>query len=315
MSKTIFFEKLLQNNKFSALAIDQGTSLKNIIKEKKQNMFQEQDYYTFKKEIITKLGTKLSSVLFDYDTYANDPFYLKLDIPKIIAYEDDAYHIDNKERITLLPKKLNKNSKPLNDFSAIKFFMYYNPDSQKETNDKKNILIKQIGMMCKDLDTPFLFEPLLYYDQSTNISEEEYFAKKPIYIEHFYNEFSKPSYQVDIIKIEFPFNEFEVKGFENDLTQIRYNQKNCEDILQTCFQNSSVPFVFLSAGMKFNNFLSSLELAKTSNINTLGFLCGRSLWQDSIDIFSTKNIESFLNWLDTEGLNRVKKLKKTLIND
>ena len=67
--------------------------------------------------------------------------------------------------------------------------------------------------------------------------------------------------------------------------------------------------------MKFNNFLNNLDFAKTPNINTLVFLCERSLWQDSINIFSTKDNESFLNWLDKEGLNRINKLKKTLIND
>ena len=67
--------------------------------------------------------------------------------------------------------------------------------------------------------------------------------------------------------------------------------------------------------MKFNNFLNNLDFAKTPNINTLVFLFERSLWQDSINIFSTKDNESFLNWLDKEGLNRINKLKKTLIND
>ena len=42
---------LLIDNKFFSLAIDQGTSLKNIIKEKKED-FIEEDYFNFKKHII-----------------------------------------------------------------------------------------------------------------------------------------------------------------------------------------------------------------------------------------------------------------------
>ena len=38
MNKKYHFNKLLQNGKFAALAIDQGTSLKNIIKESRANM-------------------------------------------------------------------------------------------------------------------------------------------------------------------------------------------------------------------------------------------------------------------------------------
>ena len=71
--------------------------------------------------------------------------------------------------------------------------------------------------------------------------------------------------------------------------------------MQECFENVTTPFVFLSAGMKFNNFLQSLELAKSSKINFLGFLCGRSIWQDSIDIFCKFGKEKFQYWIDGEG--------------
>ena len=61
---------------------------------------------------------------------------MQINIPKIIAYEDDAYNIDNVERITKLPS--NKSiDKTIDDFKAIKFFMYYNPDSPQEINNKK----------------------------------------------------------------------------------------------------------------------------------------------------------------------------------
>ena len=47
MNKQQHFNKLLQNEKFTALAIDQGTSLKEIIKEKKRKTFTPSDYYFF----------------------------------------------------------------------------------------------------------------------------------------------------------------------------------------------------------------------------------------------------------------------------
>lgn len=48
MNKKYHFNKLLQNGKFAALAIDQGTSLKNIIKESKGKSFKTSDYFYFK---------------------------------------------------------------------------------------------------------------------------------------------------------------------------------------------------------------------------------------------------------------------------
>ena len=56
MSKQDHFNQLLQNGKFAALAIDQGTSLKDIIKESKGVKFTTTDYFLFKKQIILNLG-------------------------------------------------------------------------------------------------------------------------------------------------------------------------------------------------------------------------------------------------------------------
>ena len=127
---------LLIDNKFFSLAIDQGTSLKNIIKEKKED-FVEEDYFNFKKQIIINIADSVSSVLFDYQTFESDAIFKKLKVPKIIAYEDDAYNIDNLDMITKLPT--NNFDNKLNEFSALKFFMYFNPDSNIEINNKKKI--------------------------------------------------------------------------------------------------------------------------------------------------------------------------------
>ena len=69
MNKKYHFNKLLQNGKFAALAIDQGTSLKNIIKESKGKSFKTSDYFNFKKQIVLNLGVEASSVLFDHFYY------------------------------------------------------------------------------------------------------------------------------------------------------------------------------------------------------------------------------------------------------
>ena len=315
MNKTHHFNQLLHNDKFLALAIDQGTSLKNIIKESKGKNFKTSDYFHFKKQIVLNLGLEASSILFDHETYMSDSCFRGVATSKIIAYEDDAYNIDNKSRITLLPKKLHKNDEIIKDFSAIKFFMYFNPDSDPIINREKFKLIKHVGQICKDLDIPYLFEPLLYFDEGANIDYQSYLLKKPIYIKYLYKEFSKEEYEIDIIKIEFPFNEDQVNGFENDGISSIYSYENCYEIMIECFENCTTPFVFLSAGMKFNNFLHSLELAKSSKINLLGFLCGRSIWQDSIDIFCKSGQDNFMDWLNLEGKQRVKKLKNVLTDN
>ena len=86
----------------------------------------------------------------------------------------------------------------------------------------------------------------------------------------------------------------------------------CEEILLNTFGKTMKPFVFLSAGMKFSNFYKSMSISMKLDINCLGFLCGRSLWQDSIDIFCNQSNTEFIKWLENQGLERVEKLKSTL---
>ena len=65
-------------------------------------------------------------------------------------------------------------------------------------------------------------------------------------------------------------------------------------------------------GIATSNFYKSMSISMKLNINCLGFLCGRSLWQDSIDIFCNQSNTEFIKWLENQGLERVEKLKSTL---
>ena len=42
--------------------------------------------------------------------------------------------------------------------------MYFNPESNSEINNKKKLLISKVGKICSENNIPFLFEPLLYFD-------------------------------------------------------------------------------------------------------------------------------------------------------
>ena len=64
---------------------------------------------------------------------------------KIVRTYTDAHGLKN-----LVQEFCNKSiDKTIDDFKAIKFFMYYNPDSPEEINNKKNILIKKIGLITQ----------------------------------------------------------------------------------------------------------------------------------------------------------------------
>ena len=68
----------------------------------------------------------------------------------------------------------------------------------------------------------------------------------------------------------------------------------------------------LNNALPFGMFDNAINISMKLNINCLGFLCGRSLWQDSIDIFCNQSNTEFIKWLENQGLERVEKLKSTL---
>ncbi|MDG1936136.1 MAG: tagatose 1,6-diphosphate aldolase [Paracoccaceae bacterium] len=297
--------------KMYGVAIDAGSGLLNAIKDARGQNAKSDDFYRFKRAILKSLGTEASTVLVDA---ALGPKLLH-DYPKncvpTMAYEADVYHISSEDRITILPENLS-----ISDFHSLgvnnlKFFMYYAPKDDPELNSRKEKLIESIGIECEALGLEFLFEPLVYHPKLQS-GTADYAASKPEMVRRVVEIFAHPRFRVSTLKVEIPVDLGFVKGFGKPLKGLTEVYDTFGSVAKAA---KNVPLVFLSAGVTFEWFDASLLLARDSGISFNGFMCGRAIWADAIEVYGSHNEEALIDWLATTGRKRLKNLIATIGGD
>src|SRR5262249_14492715 len=108
--------------------------------------------------------------------------------------------------------------------NGIKILLYYNPDDTAEVNTIKHAFIERVGAECRALDVAFFLEPLAYNDELGDEKSFEFAKKKPEYVTRYMEEFSKPRYGVDILKVEVPVNVKFVEGMRAYSGQTAYTR-------------------------------------------------------------------------------------------
>src|ERR1044071_7422506 len=108
---------------------------------------------------------------------------------------------------------------------AIKILLYYNPFDDPRINTIKHAFIERIGAECAAVDVPFFLEPLAYDDQLGDEKGLAFARKKPEYVTRYMEEFSKPRYGVDVLKVEVPVNVKYVEGTRAFAGEAAYSRK------------------------------------------------------------------------------------------
>src|SRR5712692_5012280 len=124
----------------------------------------------------------------------------------LLAYEKSGYDFSVKGRLPDLLPTWSVRRLVEAGAQAIKILMYYNPFDDPKINVVKQVYIERIGAECTALDVPFFLEPLVYDDLLGDERGLAFARKKPEYVAHTMQEFSKPHYGVDVLKVEVPVN-------------------------------------------------------------------------------------------------------------
>src|SRR5438094_140543 len=122
----------------------------------------------------------------------------------LLAYEKTGYEATDEHRMPdLLP---HLSVKRIKDMAAdsVKILLYYTPYSPTDVNDIKHAFIERIGAECTALDIPFFCEFVGYDENGKGEKSLEYAKKKPGVVKGSMAEFSKPQYQIDVLKVEVP---------------------------------------------------------------------------------------------------------------
>jgi tagatose 1,6-diphosphate aldolase len=194
---------------------------------------------------------------------------------------------------------------------CVKILLYYSPADKPAINEIKHAWVERIGGECIASDVPFFLE-FVGYEEGGDEKGAEFARKKPEIVARSMEEFSKPQYGVDVLKVEVPVNMAFVKGARDCQGDGVYSREEAKEHFRRAAAAAKKPFIYLSAGVSNETFLETLELAAEANTNFSGVLCGRATWKEGIPVYGKKGIQALEEWLANQGVANIKNVNARL---
>ncbi len=303
-----------QNGVIAAAAMDQRGSLqKAIAKARGENgKATDEDLGVFKTSVTRILTKHASAILMDPEYGLEAIKHRAPDAGVLLAYEKTGYDVTVKGRLPDLLPEWSVLRLVEAGADAIKILLYYNPFDSEQVNTIKHAFIERIGAECAAVDVPFFLEPIAYDDELGDDKGIEFAKRKPEYVTRYMEEFSKPRYGVDVLKVEVPVNVKFVEGLRVFGGQKAYTREEAKGFFRSAAQASTKPFIYLSAGVTDEVFRETLELAAEAGTPFSGVLCGRATWQDAIPIYAREGVGALDAWLEDRGIHNIKLLNEVL---
>ena len=298
----------------AAAAMDQRGSLKKAIAKARGDGGQatSADLSAFKATVTEVLTKYATAILMDSDYGLEAIKHRAPGTGVLLAYEKTGYDANVKGRLPDLLDDWSVRRLVEAGADAIKILLYYNPFDDESVNTIKHAFLERVGAECAALDVPFFLEPLAYDDAIGDEKGFEFAKKKPDYVARYMEEFSKPRYGVDILKVEVPVNMAFVEGTQAFKGQAAYTRNDALRLFRETASAASKPFIYLSAGVTDEVFRETLELAAEAGTDFSGVLCGRATWQDGIPVYARDGVDGLRAWLEDRGVANIQMLNAVL---
>lgn len=294
----------------SALAIDQRGSLKKMLSEIDVGDSPEEKIIKFKKLISEELTPYASSILLDPEYGIPASELRDEEAGLLLAYEKTGYDATEPGRLPDLLEEWSVRRLKKTGVDAVKFLLYYDVDEDQEINEFKRVYMERVGSECAAENIPFFLE-IVTYDANIDNTKGRDFAKiKPHKVIEAMREFSKPQYQVDVLKVEVPVNMNYVEGYTEE--EPVYTKEEAAKYYQEQSEATHLPFIFLSAGVTAEMFQETLRFAHEAGSTFNGVLCGRATWKDGVDPFAEEGEEAGREWLRTQGKKNIQELNEVV---
>jgi tagatose 1,6-diphosphate aldolase len=223
----------------------------------------------------------------------------------LLAYEESGYDNTKPGRLPdLLPHLSAKRIKDLGA-DAVKILIYYSPFDNSDVNDIKHAFIERIGAECDACGVPFFLEFVGYDPAGGDEKGFEFAKKKPEVVIKSMEEFGKPQYGVDVLKVEVPVNAEYVEGSSVFKGQAAYTRKEALDLYRRAAEVAEKPFIYLSAGVGNAQFVESLNMAAEAGTDYSGVLCGRATWKDGVPVYAKGGVNALEDWLQDKGVKNI----------
>ena len=302
--------KKLANSRgvIAAAAMDQRGSLQKSIAAAagiKSSEVTDEQMQEFKIAVTQVLTPHASAILLDPEWGLPATKVRSANAGLLLAYEKSGYDNTQPGRLPdLLPDVSVQRIKNWGA-DAVKILIYYTPYDDAKVNEIKHAFIERIGSECHAEEIPFFLE-FIGYDPKGGDEKGLEFAKiKPEIVIKSMEEFSKPHYRVDVLKVEVPINANYVEGSSVYKGQKAYSWEESLDHFRRAASVAKKPFIYLSAGVSNDQFTESLRMAADAGTDFSGVLCGRATWKEGIPVYAKQGVKALEDWLSTEGVKNI----------
>ena len=277
---------------FVMCAMDHRGSLQNMINPQNPTSVTPEQMVERKLELCSTLGKYATAVLLD-PIFGAAQCISRNVLPKtaglLVSIEATGYEGGKEHRITRLLDDWSVEKIKRMGASAVKILLYYRPDLKELARQQLDV-ISEVAADCLKYDIPFLVEPVTY-PVGAEVKDPIQFAsiKPQLTIGTAKDITALP---IDVLKAEFPDD----SRYQKDRSEM---ERHCHQLNEA----SLTPWVILSAGVDFELFCMQVEIACRAGAS--GFLGGRAIWQEVVQVTSAKER---VKWLSTVAADRVKKL-------
>lgn len=295
----------------AAAAMDQRGSLqKSLAKERGANA-DAHDLEVFK-TLVTEVLTKHASAILLDPEFGLPAAQHRNGKGLLLAYEKTGYDANTAGRLPDLLDVWSVRRLKAAGADCVKILLYYTPFDTAAINEFKHAWIERIGDECVTHDIPFFLEFVGYDAEGGDEKAVAYARKKPSIVAGAMKEFSKPQYNVDVLKVEVPIVMEFVEGTKAFKGEKAYTRAEALQHFRTAAEVTDKPFIYLSAGVSNPVFIETLELAGESGTSYNGVLCGRATWKDGIPIYAKNGAKAFEDWLKTVGVENIENVNRAL---
>ena len=292
----------------AAAAMDQRGSLRKSIASAKgvpQSEVTDDMMSEFKVAVSKVLTPHASAILLDPEVGLPAAHARAKGTGLLLAYEESGYDNTKPGRLPdLLPHLSVKRIKDMGG-DAVKILLYYSPYEDEKINDIKKAFIERIGAECETYQIPFFLEFVGYDPKGGDEKGFEYAKQKPIIVIKAMEEFGKPEYGVDVLKVEVPVNAEFVAGSTVFKGQSAYSRQEALEWYRKAAEVAEKPFIYLSAGVSNAQFVESLNMASEAGTDYSGVLCGRATWKEGIPVYAKQGAKALEDWLSDQGVKNI----------
>ena len=295
----------------AAAAMDQRGSLQKSLASLRGGVIDSAALGEFKTLVTEVLTRHASAILLDPE-FGLEAAKHRNAAGLLLAYEKTGYDSATAGRLPDLLDVWSVHRLKAVGADCVKILLYYTPFEQPAINDLKHAWIERIGDECIAHDIPFFLEFVGYDAEGGDEKSLAYAKKKPSIVSGSMAEFSKPQYNVDVLKVEVPVEMAYVSGTQSFKGEAAYTRAEALQLFRDAEATTTKPFIYLSAGVSNPVFIETLALAAESGTKFNGVLCGRATWKDGIPIYAKEGAGPFKHWLETVGVENIQNVNKAL---